>query len=100
MVFLDLAVRSNLPKFGVDHFTPHDLRRTASTHLGRLKVSRFIQDRILNHADSAIGGTYDRHEYLDEKRDALATWAAELIRITRGPTDDGVVDFGDVRERS
>ena len=96
---MDLAVRANLSHFGVDPFTPHDLRRTTSTHLGRLKVPRFIQDRILNHADSAIGSTYDRHEYLDEKRDALDAWAAELIRITRGPTDDGIVDFGDVRER-
>lgn len=96
---LPRAVSRNRDVFDIATFTPHDLRRTASTHMGRLKVPRFIQDRILNHADSAIGGTYDRHEYLDEKREALDAWAAEIIRITRGPTDEGVVDFGDARER-
>lgn len=48
------------------HVTFHGLRKTMATDLGKLGVSRFTQDRILNHADSTIGGRYDQHDYLAE----------------------------------
>lgn len=59
-------------------WTIHDLRRTVATNLGRLGVSRFVIERILNHADRSVTGIYDRHEYLADKRDALETWARYL----------------------
>lgn len=58
--------------------TPHDLRRTAQTHMGRLGISRFIRDRVIGHADTKLGATYDRWEYLAEKRAALETWSEWL----------------------
>jgi integrase len=60
---------------------PHDLRRTLGTGFGALKYSRFIQDRVLAHKDNTIGGVYDRHAYLDEKREALEAWADHLAGI-------------------
>lgn len=60
----------------VEHFTVHDLRRTARTQLAALKVDRFIAERCLNHKIPGVEGTYDRHEYFDERREALAKWAA------------------------
>ena len=63
-------------------WTIHDLRRTATTTLGKLGVSRFIQKRVLNHADSDVTGIYDRYEYLPEKREALDKWAGYLARLT------------------
>lgn len=72
--------------------TPHDLRRTVGTGLGRLGFSRFIQDKVLAHKDRTIGGIYDRYEYLDEKRLALEAWADHLVALiyqggstTQGP---------------
>ncbi len=68
-------------KKGVEAFTPHDLRRTCRTGLARLKIAPHIAERVLNHAQEKIPGTYDVHDYLDEKRDALEKWAAHLAEI-------------------
>ena len=54
--------------------TPHDLRRTAATQMGRLGVSRFVLGRLLGHSDGSVTGVYDRWEYLGEKRAALELW--------------------------
>ena len=62
----------------------HDLRRTAATTMGELGVTRFVQDRVLNHIDASIGGTYDRYEYLAEKRDALERWERRLRELLKG----------------
>jgi integrase len=62
-------------------WTIHDLRRTAATGMGRLGVSRFIIGRVLNHADRSVTGIYDRHEYLNEKRQALEAWGNYLENI-------------------
>jgi integrase len=66
---------------GIEEFTLHDLRRTCRTGLARLKVEPHIAERVLNHAQERIPGTYDRHEYLDEKRAALEKWAAHLALL-------------------
>jgi integrase len=73
----DSAVRETL----AEPWTIHDLRRTAATGMGRLGVSRFIIGRVLNHADRSVTGIYDRHEYLNEKRQALEVWAQHLEAI-------------------
>jgi integrase len=67
---------------GIDAFTLHDLRRTCRTGLARLKVEPHIAERVLNHAQEKIPGTYDRHAYLDEKRAALDKWAAHLKELS------------------
>jgi integrase len=75
---LSRALRRNFDELKVAQFTPHDLRRTGSTHMGALGVSRFIIDRVLNHVDKSVGETYDQYSYLAEKRDALERWATRL----------------------
>jgi integrase len=59
----------------------HDLRRTARTLLSRAGVSSDIAERVLGHALPGVRGTYDRHAYLTEKREALEKLAAQLERI-------------------
>ncbi len=60
----------------------HDLRATAATGMSKLKVPRFIVSRALNHADRSIKGKhYDRHEFLDEKREALEKWNAHILGL-------------------
>ena len=73
--------------FEVKHFSPHDLRRSASTHMTgpHCKVSRFILERVLNHADQSVTGRhYDLYEYDDEKRHALNAWASRLAQVIEG----------------
>jgi integrase len=70
--------RERMKKLGIAEFTLHDLRRTCRTGLARLKVPPHIAERVLNHAPEKIPGTYDVHDYLEEKRDALDKWAKHL----------------------
>lgn len=68
-------------KHGVAAFTPHDLRRNGRTGLGRLGIKIDIAERVLNHARNRMEATYDLHEYIDEKREALTRWAQYLERL-------------------
>jgi integrase len=63
-------------------WTPHDLRRTARTALARLGVTEAVAERVINHAPkNPMVAVYDQHSYLNEARDALDRWGAELCRI-------------------
>jgi integrase len=66
---------------GMRDWTPHDLRRTASTLMGRLKVPRFIIDRVLNHTDASVGGVYDRFTYTEERLDAVTHLGAHVAAL-------------------
>jgi integrase len=76
---------------GVAGYTLHDLRRTSRTLLSRAGVSADIAERCLGHAITGVRGTYDRFQYVDEKRRAFESLAALIERITHPPTDDVVV---------
>lgn len=85
--------RERVPHMGIDtlnvallrvrhdlaHFTLHDLRRTARTHLAALGVRREVAERCLGHKLRGVEGTYDRHDYFKERRVALAQWAELLL---------------------
>lgn len=73
--------------------TPHDLRRTFTTGLGALGFSRFIQNLVTNHADSSIGGIYDRHAYAKERQQAQEAWERRLTEIVTGEPLGNVVEF-------
>lgn len=73
-------------KHGLEHFTLHDLRRTARTHLARLGVAPHVAERCLNHKLPGINDTYDTHDYLGERRLALNAWADLLVRLDKGET--------------
>lgn len=75
------AVKRNLDKIGVAPFTPHDLRRTAATHLGRLGFRDEVIDAVLGHIKRGIIATYNQHDYEEEKKRALNAWASELQRM-------------------
>jgi integrase len=99
---LDTAIVAVAATNGEDSPAPwtiHDLRRTAATALGKLGVTRFIQKRVLNHADNDVTGIYDRYEYLAEKRGALEKWAGYLETLT-APAGGKVVPLPVKRRRS
>ena len=64
---------------GID-FTPHDLRRTCATHLGRLGFSDLVPE-VLNHKPKGVTSIYNRYRFDKEKQGALTAWAQELHRI-------------------
>lgn len=67
--------------YGIDRFTPHDLRRTGRTTPGRLKVSPFVGERVINHSKDVLQETYDLWDYFDEKRDALERLENYRLRL-------------------
>lgn len=71
-------------KIGIDHFTPHDLRRTFLTGLARLKVLYEVRERVVNHTLGKLEKTYNLHDYEPEKMVAMQRWEAELNRILTG----------------
>lgn len=79
---LNVALK-RLKVLDMEHFTIHDMRRTARTHLAGLGVDRFVAERSLNHKLGNVEGIYDRHDYFAERRAALGAWAAVLAQAER-----------------
>jgi len=63
-----------------------DIRRTAKTLMQRAGARPDISDRVLGHIIPGVAGVYDRHSYLEEKRDALKRLAGVLDQILN-PSD-------------
>ncbi|UGY24678.1 integrase family protein [Bradyrhizobium septentrionale] len=81
---------------GLKPFTPHDLRRTAASLMGNIKVPRSTISLCLDHtiksddhgAVSAVTGLhYDQDPRIGEKREALQRLADELRRIIAEPAE-------------
>ncbi len=85
------ALKDNLEAIGVAGITPHDLRRSAASHMTGLGIPRLVVSKILNHADSSITGIYDRYDYGPEKLRALEAWGARLSEIISGKAAPGNV---------
>lgn len=56
------------PRLTVTHWAPHDLRRTSRTLLAKLGCPDAVGETILGHMLPGVVGTYNRHQYDDEKR--------------------------------
>ena len=82
---LSRAVSRNFATMGLEHFTPHDLRRTVASQMAAAGIDRLVVGKVLNHAsinrDTVTGMVYDRHGYEPEKRRALEKWANRLADI-------------------
>ncbi|MDE9518751.1 tyrosine-type recombinase/integrase [Xenorhabdus bovienii] len=76
-------VRRELP-VDMPNFTIHDFRRTARTHLAALGVDPFVAERCLNHRIKGVEGIYNRHDYFDERKAALAQWCDLLVALEKG----------------
>ncbi|MDB5405365.1 MAG: hypothetical protein JWL84_277 [Rhodospirillales bacterium] len=63
----------------------HDLRRTARSLMSRAGISSDVGERVLGHVISGVRGVYDRHAYLDEKRDAVERLAGVVERVLNPP---------------
>jgi integrase len=71
---------------GLEHFTVHDLRRTARTQLAALGIRREVAEKCLGHKLRGVEGTYDRYDYFKERRAALTRWANVLVEAEEGST--------------
>lgn len=75
-------VKPHMPD--VPDFTVHDLRRTARTQLAELGIDPVVAERCLNHKIKGVEGIYNRHDYYNERREALNKWASLLDALDKG----------------
>ena len=76
---------------GVKNWRLHDLRRTCVSGMARLGIPPHIADKILNHQSGTISGVaavYQRHDFLDERNDALERWGAHVAKIVFDASSD------------
>ena len=82
-------------RMGIDHFTPHDLRRTAATFMAKHGEMDEVIDAVLNHTKQGVVKIYNQYRYDTEKQAALETWENKLRVILAG---DKVIDLGQKRK--
>ena len=67
--------------------------------MARAGVRPDISERVLGHVIAGVEGTYDRHSYADEKREALEKLATMIERILN-PQPSNVVTLAELRTES
>jgi integrase len=90
---LDTAMAEAAGGAKIEKFILHDLRRTFASGAARLSIPPHVVDRILNHSAGTIRGVaavYNRFEYQDERRNALAAWGSYVAGLI-APTTSNVV---------
>lgn len=89
---VDHAVRRWLQNgLTIEHWTPHDLRRTMRTQLAPLGIRDELAERVIGHMQDRLTQTYNVHRYREEKRRALDGWAARLDEIVTGKQRENVL---------
>lgn len=78
------------PLHGIAGFSPHDLRRTAATHLGALGYLDAEIGILLNHSSAGVTKIYNRGDASTRLRPMLEAWRRRLDRILTGATADVV----------
>jgi integrase len=71
---------------GVSDWRIHDLRRTMATGMQKLGVQLTVTEAALGHTSGSrdgIVGVYQRHDYAEEKRQALELWGAHVSSLVR-----------------
>lgn len=79
------GIRDDAGREPMEGWTLHDLRRTARSLMSRAGVPTDHAERALGHVIAGVRATYDRYEYIDQKRAAfaaLATLIAEILNPT------------------
>lgn len=93
-------VRARMAKLSgqeVDHFVPHDIRRTMRSHQSRAGNSPIVAEKMINHVSAnldpisgaATGATnkleriYDQDSYAEEIAAGFARWEDYLAKVAR-----------------
>ncbi|MGH6977924.1 MAG: tyrosine-type recombinase/integrase [Brevundimonas sp.] len=88
------AMRDLREGIGSPDITTHDLRRSGATRLAIAGVSPFILSKLLNHAGDLGGGSpitmavYVQHNYMAEKRAAIAQLETLILAVVRPTARD------------
>jgi integrase len=102
---MTICIKENLPhtpnstvvdRLKIQHFVPHDLRRTATSRMAEIGIFEDTIDRVQNHVSrvkSGVRKNYNHYAYDKEKQAALETWERKLVSIITGETSGKVVSI-------
>jgi integrase len=78
----------------IEHWTLHDIRRSVRTQMSMLPIPKgdVVRELILAHARPSLHRTYDKYQYLDERRRAYELWQKKLTSIVEKRSAD-VIDL-------
>ena len=65
------------------HFAVHDLRRTCRTLLAQQGTPGYVAERCLNHKLKGVEGIYDKYDYFEERRVALARLSRAILHLLK-----------------
>lgn len=69
------------PYYGLNRFTPHDLRRTTATGIAKLGATPAEVEMILGHSLGGVAAVYNRHQYDQTKQDWLQKWSDFISQL-------------------
>ncbi|MBU2767693.1 tyrosine-type recombinase/integrase [Acidithiobacillus ferrivorans] len=78
---LGFAISRQMVFTPIPWFTPHDLRRTAASHMASMGTQPLVISRLLNHKEGGITQIYNRYSYDVEKREAMDKWADRITEM-------------------
>ena len=81
-----------------EHFTPHDLRRTAGTRMAELGEMDEVIDAVMNHKKKGVTAVYIRYRYDKEKQAALESWERKLRSIVFDCKTENVININSARK--
>jgi integrase len=86
---LDELMQADLQAQGrqFENFIIHDIRRTCRTQFSMLPMQPIVRELLLAHKQPGLHAVYDKHTYLNEKREALELWHEKLNAIVAKYTD-------------
>lgn len=79
------AQKTALALTDIPHFTIHDLRRTASTHLNEQGFNRDAIEKCLNHSTSGVRAVYNKAEYANERIQIMQKWSDFVFSVIYEP---------------
>lgn len=65
----------------MDPWSCHDFRRSLSTILSSKKVELHVTEKMLGHSLGGILAVYNKHDWLDEQREAYELWEKLLLNL-------------------
>lgn len=70
------AKRGEEPPQPMDHWTPHDIRRSVATRMAEMGIPGEHIEHVLGHSMEKLRRTYNKHTYATEVREAMLRWGA------------------------
>lgn len=68
--------RGEDPPHPMDHWTPHDIRRSVATGMAEMGIPGEHIEQMLGHSMEKLKRTYNKHTYAAEVREAMLRWGA------------------------